>query len=151
MLVGAGYDGRALRYAKAGVRWFEIDHPTTQADKRQRLTRLEISATEVTFIAADLADDIATALTGAGFEPDAPSLLLWEGVAVYLDPSVPARVLAQLRSIATAGTRPCSRPASPPLIRPVETASAPGWPSWASRLPSATPTCHNCSPPGVGR
>src|SRR6478672_606123 len=26
----AGYDGRAFRYAKAGVRWFEVDHPATQ-------------------------------------------------------------------------------------------------------------------------
>ncbi len=32
---GAGYDGRALRYAKPGVRWFEVDHPSTQADKRR--------------------------------------------------------------------------------------------------------------------
>lgn len=28
--IGAGYDGRALRYAKPGVRWFEVDHPVTQ-------------------------------------------------------------------------------------------------------------------------
>jgi len=33
---GAGYDGRAFRYAKPGVRWFEVDHPATQADKRAR-------------------------------------------------------------------------------------------------------------------
>ena len=26
---GAGYDGRAFRYAKPGVRWFEVDHPAT--------------------------------------------------------------------------------------------------------------------------
>src|SRR5215469_2818408 len=32
VVAGAGYDGRSLRYAKAGVRWFEIDHPDTQAD-----------------------------------------------------------------------------------------------------------------------
>ena len=34
VVVGAGYDGRALRYAKPGVRWFEVDHPATHADKR---------------------------------------------------------------------------------------------------------------------
>ncbi len=53
--IGAGYDGRALRYAKPGVRWFEVDHPVTQRDKRQRLQRLAIPAPELTFVAADLA------------------------------------------------------------------------------------------------
>lgn len=33
LIVGAGYDGRAWRYARPGVRWFELDHPDTQADK----------------------------------------------------------------------------------------------------------------------
>lgn len=40
--IGAGYDGRALRCAEPGVRWFEVDHPVTQRDKRQRLQRLAI-------------------------------------------------------------------------------------------------------------
>ena len=105
-MIGAGYDGRALRYAKSDVRWFEIDHPATQADKRQRLTRLKIATPNVTFVAADMvADDVAAAMIAAGFEPDTPSLLLCEGVAVYLEPTVLAGVLAQLRSIGTAGTR----------------------------------------------
>src|ERR1700712_266825 len=37
LVVAAGYDGRALRYAKRGVRWLELDHPATQADKLDRL------------------------------------------------------------------------------------------------------------------
>src|SRR6516164_9686382 len=52
--VGAGYDGRALRYAKAGVRWWEVDHPDTQADKRARLERLAISTPHVSFVPFDL-------------------------------------------------------------------------------------------------
>src|SRR5260370_5068880 len=36
----AGYDGRAFRYARPGVRWFEVDHPATQRDKLRRLERL---------------------------------------------------------------------------------------------------------------
>src|SRR5256885_1004949 len=41
VVVGAaGYDGRAFRYAKPGVRWFEVDHPATQRDKLERLERL---------------------------------------------------------------------------------------------------------------
>ncbi|MGH9306009.1 MAG: class I SAM-dependent methyltransferase, partial [Acidimicrobiales bacterium] len=31
VVAAAGYDGRAWRYSKPGVRWFEVDHPDTQA------------------------------------------------------------------------------------------------------------------------
>src|ERR1700684_3765969 len=38
IVVGAaGYDGRALRYARPGVRWVEVDHHATQHDKRDPL------------------------------------------------------------------------------------------------------------------
>jgi methyltransferase (TIGR00027 family) len=105
-VVGAGYDGRALRYAKPGVRWFEVDHPSTQRDKRDRLARLAIATSDVSFVAADLVqDDVAAALTAEGFAPDAPSLLLCEGLVAYLAPDVVATLLARLRSIAAAGTR----------------------------------------------
>jgi O-methyltransferase involved in polyketide biosynthesis len=38
VIVGAGYDGRALRFRKSGVRFLELDHPSTQRDKRRRRT-----------------------------------------------------------------------------------------------------------------
>src|SRR5690349_4299426 len=38
VLLGAGYDGRSLRFRTPGVRFFEVDHPATQADKQRRLT-----------------------------------------------------------------------------------------------------------------
>lgn len=104
--IGAGYDGRALRYAKPGVRWFEVDHPATQRDKRARLERLAIDTGHVTFLARDLRDPgLAGALIAAGFEPDARSVLLCEGVAVYLAQPVLAAVLAELRAVAAIGTR----------------------------------------------
>src|SRR5271166_5534547 len=37
VICGAGYDDRALRFKSEGVRFFELDHPVTQADKLQRL------------------------------------------------------------------------------------------------------------------
>ena len=102
---GAGYDGRALRYAKAGVRWFEVDHPATQADKRERLTRLGIAAEHMSFVPADFtADGVAEPLLAAGFDPGAPALFLFEGVAVYLTQPVTARVLAGFRMVAADGS-----------------------------------------------
>ena len=106
VIAGAGYDGRALRYAKPGVRWFEIDHPATQADKVARLTRLSIPTPHLTFVAADFAvDDVGRALAGAGHDPTAPTLFLCEGVAVYLDVAVIGGLLRVLRAAAAAGSR----------------------------------------------
>jgi methyltransferase (TIGR00027 family) len=106
LIVGAGYDGRSLRFAKPGVRWFELDHPATQADKLARLLRLEIETPESTFVALDLADGgVDSALVSAGWEPDASSLMLCEGVAVYLLPEVVGRLLGELRSLVTVGTQ----------------------------------------------
>jgi methyltransferase (TIGR00027 family) len=102
---GAGYDGRALRYGAPGTRWFEIDHPATQADKRERLTRLGLDTANVSFIPADFTiDPVAEPLRGAGFDTARPALFLFEGVAVYLELPVTERVLAGFRSVAADGS-----------------------------------------------
>src|SRR5215470_6249166 len=107
VVVGAaGYDGRAFRYAKPGVRWFEVDHPATQRDKLRRLDRLGIAASHVGFVAADFTrDPVADRLRAAGLDPDAPTLFLLEGVAVYLDRAVLEDVLGQFRQVAGPGSR----------------------------------------------
>jgi methyltransferase (TIGR00027 family) len=104
--IGAGYDGRSLRYAKDGVRWFEVDHPDTQRDKRERLARLGIEAPSVTFARHDLTTPgLASTLVRSGYDPDGPSLILCEGVAAYLSEAELALVLGELRALATVGTR----------------------------------------------
>jgi methyltransferase (TIGR00027 family) len=106
VVVGAaGYDGRAFRYAKPGVRWFEVDHPATQRDKLERLERLGIDASHVRFVEADFTrDPVAGRLRAAGLNPDVPSLFLLEGVAVYLEPAVLEDVLRQFRQVAAPGS-----------------------------------------------
>src|SRR5690242_5938271 len=85
----AGYDGRALRYAKPGVSWFEVDHPATQRDKLRRLERLGIAAPGVRFVEADFTrDPVADRLRAAGLDPAVATLFLLEGVAVYLEAAV---------------------------------------------------------------
>ena len=54
IIVGAGYDGRAIRYARPGVRWFEVDHPATQRDKLERLERLGIAVAHVALNAVEV-------------------------------------------------------------------------------------------------
>jgi methyltransferase (TIGR00027 family) len=85
VVAAAGYDGRAVRYAKPGVRWFEVDHPATQADKLERLRRLGIDASHVRVVAADFrVDPVPAALRDAGLDTQEPALFLFEGIAVYL-------------------------------------------------------------------
>jgi methyltransferase (TIGR00027 family) len=102
---GAGYDGRAFRYARPGVRWFEVDHPATQADKRKRLARLGLDAAHIAFIPADFTTDpVAPPLRDAGLDPARRALFLFEGVAVYLDRPLIERVLAEFREVTRAGS-----------------------------------------------
>ena len=97
---GAGYDGRALRYKNDGVRWFEIDHPATQADKTRRLTRLGLDTGHIRFVAADFATGpVADLLAQAGLDARESALFLLEGVAVYLATDVLERVAEQFRLI----------------------------------------------------
>jgi len=107
VVVGAaGYDGRAFRYAKPGVRWFEVDHPATQRDKLARLERLGLDASYVRFVEADFTrDPVADRLRAAGFRRDVVSLFLLEGIAVYLEPAVLEAVLGQFREVAAPGSR----------------------------------------------
>ena len=104
--LGVGYDGRSLRYAMPGVRWFEVDHPITLADKRLRLERLKIDAPGVTFVPVDLVEDsVAPALLDSGWNPDEPSLMLAEGLTSYLEVPVLAAILEDMRSLAGVDTR----------------------------------------------
>ena len=106
VVVGAaGYDGRAFRYAKPGVRWFEVDHPATQADKLARIARLGLDTSHIAFVAADFAaDPVADLLTAAGLDTSRAALFLLEGVAVYLEQPVLERVLGEFRAVTVAGS-----------------------------------------------
>ncbi|HET6187870.1 MAG TPA: SAM-dependent methyltransferase, partial [Trebonia sp.] len=118
VVVGAaGYDGRAFRYAKPGVCWFEVDHPATQADKLARIARLGLDTSHIAFVAADFAaDPVADLLTAAGLDTGRLTLFLLEGVAVYLEQPVLERVLGEFRAVTVAGS---------PLAISVSSESAP--------------------------
>jgi methyltransferase (TIGR00027 family) len=106
VVVGAaGYDGRAFRYAKPGVRWFEVDHPATQAHKLARIATLGLDTSHIAFVAADFAaDPVADLLSAAGLDTSRAALFLLEGVAVYLEQPVLERVLEEFRSVTVAGS-----------------------------------------------
>ena len=101
VVLGAGLDTRAARLSRRGVRFFEVDHPSTQAEKLARLASLEgYPVDSATYVACDFeTDDFVDRLGAAGFRRDAPALILWEGVVPYLSETA---IRATLRRITTA-------------------------------------------------
>jgi methyltransferase (TIGR00027 family) len=93
VLLGAGFDTRAYRLpCLADVPVFEVDHPDTQVRKRKILARRHIARHRVHYVPIDFSDgELGAALAAAGWSPDIPSLILWEGVTNYLrEPEVDA-------------------------------------------------------------
>lgn len=88
VVLGAGYDTRALRMAElADARVFEVDHPATQDHKLVVLARLRAES-PARMIAWDFEtrpmDELPEALAAAGHDAAAPTLTIWEGVTMYL-------------------------------------------------------------------
>jgi len=105
VVLGAGYDDRALRFRSPGVRFFELDHPTTQSDKRRRLEQLESDGSGPVLVTADFrVDDVGDALAGVGHQPDRPTLVLAEGLLVYLESETVVGLLAGVHARAAEGS-----------------------------------------------
>jgi methyltransferase (TIGR00027 family) len=105
VICGAGLDDRALRFRTAGVRFFEVDHPVTQADKGRRLAGMSVGAGGPVLVPCDFQDgSVAAALAAGGHAAAEPSLFLCEGLLVYLDQQAGRDLLAGLAS--------CAAPAS---------------------------------------
>ena len=86
LVLGAGLDTFAYRNPFTGVRVFEVDHPATQAWKKQQLASAKISAPEaVEFVAVDFEkQSLADELAQAGFDHKRPTVTSWLGVVPYL-------------------------------------------------------------------
>lgn len=99
VLLGAGLDARAARFAQPGLRFFEVDQPASQAEKIARLGRVHgYPLDAATYVPCDFEkDDFLERLLLAGFDAAAPALIVWEGVTYYLPE---AAIRATLRRVA---------------------------------------------------
>ncbi|GAA4385131.1 class I SAM-dependent methyltransferase [Tsukamurella soli] len=88
VILGAGLDTFAYRNPHPGLRVFEVDHPATQAWKRDRLAESGIEIPQsLTFVPVDFeTDTLATGLASAGFSRTDPAVFVWLGVVFYLTP-----------------------------------------------------------------
>ncbi|MBM7112119.1 class I SAM-dependent methyltransferase [Archangium primigenium] len=86
VVLGAGLDTFAYRNPFPHLRVFEVDHPATQAWKRERLGAAGIALPDtVTYAPVDFeSHPLAEGLAAVGFAPDAPAFFSWLGVVIYL-------------------------------------------------------------------
>lgn len=98
VILGAGLDSRAARLGHDNSRFFEVDTPETQAEKRRRISLLpSYRADSVTYVACDFeSDDFLISLDAAGFQSDEPALFIWEGVSYYLNEASVRRTLRRV-------------------------------------------------------
>ncbi|NDZ16764.1 hypothetical protein C7T35_38870 [Variovorax sp. WS11] len=102
VVMGAGFDTLALRLAAEFPRidWIEIDHPATQGAKRRALGG-EL-APNLRFVAVDLATDpLPTEL----FDDSRATLVIAEGVLMYLSPEAIDRLFQALAALRAPSTR----------------------------------------------
>jgi len=101
LVLGAGFDGLAASLAKrdSGILAIEWDHPATQAFKREALRRSRIEPGNLRLQSVDIArDDPVAALARSGLGPEVPTLIVAEGLLMYLPPERCEQLLGFVRS-----------------------------------------------------
>jgi methyltransferase (TIGR00027 family) len=103
VILGAGLDTFALRnpHSARQIRIYEVDHPATQAWKRQRLAEAQLALPPwLIFVPVDFERDVlGEKLVGAGFQQNSPAFFSWLGVVPYLTQDAIASTLDTIASI----------------------------------------------------
>jgi methyltransferase (TIGR00027 family) len=107
VILGAGLDSRAWRLdALKDSVVFEVDHPASQAWKRERSAAVPYKAKDVRFVAMDFQrDQLEPLIKSAGFDPGKPTFWLWEGVTMYLRPEEVSTNLGAFAALSAPGSR----------------------------------------------
>lgn len=96
VILGAGLDSFAYRNPFSELHIYEIDHPDTQAWKKERLKESNIIIPpSVTFVDVDFErQSLIAALNRTEFRFDKPAFVSWLGVTMYLTPEAVSNALA---------------------------------------------------------
>ncbi len=109
ILLGAGFDTRALRFADRnhGTKVIELDVATTQEPKIDIFRKKKvIIPPELVFAPINFdREDILEVLQKAGYQDGQKSLFLWEGVSMYLTAQAVDGTLAFIRNHSAPGSR----------------------------------------------
>jgi len=109
IILGAGLDARALRFAKelAGRPVFEIDFPSTLTRKKHQLAALGDLPANLHQVGCDFAvESFADALArSATFQKGVKTVIIWEGVTMYLERAAVRRTLDDARALCGPGSQ----------------------------------------------
>ena len=118
VVVAGGFDTLSLRLAQdfPDLRVIEIDHPATQAVKREALRQTPALPQGVPanlrFVASDLAaEPLGEVLSRGGFDPGLATVFVLEGFLMYLPEAAVAHVFQAL-----AGACKCASEGTPPSV-----------------------------------
>jgi len=106
VLPAAGLDTRAFRLNLPGdVSFFEIDLPAVFAFKEPVLEQAAAqSSGPRSAVSADLTEDWVPKLNAAGFDPEAPTVWVLEGILMYLTDDQNDHLLDALSAVSAAGS-----------------------------------------------
>lgn len=108
VILGAGLDTFAFREREFLKKHhvFEVDHPLTQADKRERVSRAGLSVpANLHYVPVDFScDDLGKKLLDAGFDPKKKTFFSWLGVSYYLTEEQIAAMLDSLAGLSAEGS-----------------------------------------------
>jgi len=101
VILASGLDSRAYRLPwPSGTVVYEIDQPAVIDFKTSVLAGLGAQPTaQRRTVGLDLREDWPTALRAAGFDPDAPTAWLVEGLLIYLPPDAQDRLFDTITSL----------------------------------------------------
>jgi methyltransferase (TIGR00027 family) len=108
VIFGAGFDSRAYRVPGIErARVFEVDHPLTQARKRDVLRRrLGALPAHVTLVSIDFnTQALESVMLGAGYRPQGGTFFVCEGVTHYLTAPAVDGLFRYVAGSAAAGSR----------------------------------------------
>jgi methyltransferase (TIGR00027 family) len=107
VILGAGFDSRAYRQdaLAAQTRIFEVDYPSTQASKIERVQKIVGKLPDnVAYVSIDFNHENLDQLLASGFDPSLKTLFIWEGVTLYLDSAAVDATLAWVHAHASPGS-----------------------------------------------
>lgn len=108
VILGAGMDTFAFRRPELleSLEVFEVDHPSTQAAKLQRIAELGWKRPpRLHFVPQDFAaENLKTALGRSDYDPERRSFFSWLGVIMYLDRNVVFDMLRTFTDISAPGS-----------------------------------------------
>jgi methyltransferase (TIGR00027 family) len=87
VIMGAGFDSRPYRFDDLKkIKVFEIDHPATQAKKKEKVRCIFGSLpSQVVFVDVDFAhEQMENKLASSGYDKNVRTLFIWEGTTPYI-------------------------------------------------------------------